>query len=183
MKAIAIILPYFGPFPNYFRFWLESCVKNPTIDFYILTDNVLDEVLPSNIKVVNTTFHNVRLKLQKLFNFAISLESPYKLSDFKPFYGQAFWDYVSDYDFWGYCDCDVIFGNIRKFLDEKILADNSYIQALGHFHLQKMHDKLYSDPLEKAKSKDGHDYRYILSNKRNFTFDELPQACRLLIMN
>lgn len=44
MNKIALIIPHFGNFKNYVDFWLETCRKNPLVDFLIFTDNncVLD---------------------------------------------------------------------------------------------------------------------------------------------
>ena len=41
--SIAIVLPYFGKLPNYFPLFLESCRKNPTVNWLFYTDC---EVLP-----------------------------------------------------------------------------------------------------------------------------------------
>ena len=39
MNRIAIIIPYFGKFKNYFRFWLESACANQDVDFLVFTDD------------------------------------------------------------------------------------------------------------------------------------------------
>ena len=39
MNRIAIIIPYFGKFNNYFKFWLESARANQDVDFPVFTDN------------------------------------------------------------------------------------------------------------------------------------------------
>ena len=38
-KKVAIIIPYFGSFPNYFDYWLKSALANKDFDFLIFTDN------------------------------------------------------------------------------------------------------------------------------------------------
>ena len=45
------------------------------------------------------------------------VNSPYKLCDYKPVYGLIFDEDLQDYDFWGHCDVDLIFGDIRKFIN------------------------------------------------------------------
>ena len=42
MEKIAILTVYYGNFPPYFDLWLRSCEFNETIDFYIVTDNNID---------------------------------------------------------------------------------------------------------------------------------------------
>lgn len=39
MNRIVIIIPYFGKFNNYFKFWLESARANQDVDFPVFTDN------------------------------------------------------------------------------------------------------------------------------------------------
>lgn len=173
MKKIIIILPYFGKLPNYFKFFLESCKKNDTIDFLIITDNTI-KCDSSNINIINCSFDEIKRKIQSKFQYEISLERPYKLCDYKLFYGYIFNEYISNYDFWGFCDCDLIFGDIRKFITEDILEKYSYILSLGHFHLSKNNDESLEKILNSYISNKGYDIKYILSHDTNFTIDELP---------
>lgn len=173
MKKIIVILPYFGKFPNYFNFFLQSCKKNNTIDFLIVTDNFI-KCDSHNINIVNCSFEEFKIKVQKKFNYKISLNKPYKLCDYKLFYGYIFSEYIKGYDFWGFCDCDLIFGDIRKFITDEILEKYSYILALGHFHLSKVNDENLVEILESYKTNKGYNIKYILSHDQNFVIDELP---------
>lgn len=38
-------------------------------------------------------------RIQRIFDFPISLERPYKLCDYKPSYGEVFKDELAGYDF------------------------------------------------------------------------------------
>ena len=106
MYSIAYVVPYFGKFPKGFQFWLMSCGCNPTIDWLIFTDDHMDYNYPPNVKVQYWTFEQMKRRVQKIFNFPISLERPYKLCDYKPAYGEIFSDELKGYDFWGDCDVD-----------------------------------------------------------------------------
>ena len=53
MNSIALVIPYFGKFNNYFHLWLESAKQNSTIDFHIYTDQHLENF--ANIKVHQTS--------------------------------------------------------------------------------------------------------------------------------
>ena len=58
----------------------------------------------------------IKQQVQKMFDFPIYLDHPYKLCDYKPAYGYIFPEYTKGYDYWGHCDMtDCIFGNLRKF--------------------------------------------------------------------
>ena len=116
---IAFILPYFGKFDKLFPVWLESCRHNADIDWLLFTDDRTMYDFPPNVKVQYLTFEVLREIFQKAYDFKISLESPYRLCNFRPAYGELFADYLDDYDAWGFCDNDMIFGDIRKFLPQK----------------------------------------------------------------
>lgn len=132
MKKIAFIIPYFGKFNNYFELFLSSCKYNPTIDFLIFTDDKTKYNYPKNVKVEYMTFNKLKKLFQSKFDFKISLEKPYKLCDYKPAYGYVFSEYLKSYDFWGFCDTDLIFGDIRKFYTDTLLNKYDKIGVLGH---------------------------------------------------
>lgn len=135
MKSVIVIIPFFGPFPKMFPFWLQSAYDNPTIDFLIVTDNEIQT--NRNIKVVFMPFDELKGKIQILFDFPINIPSPYKLCDFKGVYGVIFSEYVKDYDYWGFGDIDLVYGNIRQFLTSEILHNYWVISGWGHFTLYK----------------------------------------------
>jgi hypothetical protein len=70
-----------------------------------------------------------------------SPKGPYKLCDVKPAYGFIHDKEIRDYDYFGFGDIDVIYGNIRKFMDDNILTHNlistHYNRISGHFTLLK----------------------------------------------
>lgn len=68
------------------------------------------------------------------------LDDRYKISDYKPAYGILFEDYLKDFDFWGHCDVDIIWGDIRKYTTEEILDKHDMFSTRkgrmsGHFSL------------------------------------------------
>lgn len=174
MTSILIIHPYFGKFPNMFPFWLESCKLNTSIDFLIVTDQHITMVAP-NIHIWNTTLSEIKKRIEKITGISVWLEKPYKLCDFRPLFGKIFETYTSKYEFWGYCDCDLIFGNIRYFLTEKILTNYDYILGWGHFHIQRTIDPKFEKVWKTARSLwDNINWENVFQSKRNEWFDELP---------
>lgn len=137
MKTIAFILPYYGTYPNYFNLWLETAGYNSTIDFFIITDIASDLDFPPNVYVINMSFEALTKRIQTMFDFNICLAKPYKLCDYRPLYGLLFDDIIKNYDFWGYCDFDVILGNLRKFITDEMLNQYEKIYTRGHLSLYK----------------------------------------------
>ena len=134
-SSICLVVLYFGKLPNYFNLWLTSCKYNKTINFLLFIDDETKYDYPNNVKVIYTTFENIKNQIQSKFDFNISLKKPYKLCDYKPAYGYIFNEYLEKYDFWGHCDLDVIFGNLRKFLSEEILMQNDKIYRHRSFFI------------------------------------------------
>ena len=171
MKKIIFICPYFGKYPNYFNLTLNSIKYNDTIDWLIITDIQEKYDYPKNVKVINMSFENLREKIQSYFNFKISLDKPFKLCDFRPAYGVIFKQYINKYDFWGHCDFDCIYGNLRNFLPENVLEKNDRIYYLGHMSLYKNIDRINNS--FKHKIDENTDYKKIFTDKRAYSFDEL----------
>jgi len=137
---ILLIVVYFGSWPPWFSAYLYSCRFNPSIDWLFLTDCKPPDVTPHNVRFISTS----RDKIQDLFSSTlkteVSIPSNRKLCDLRPAYGFVFKDYIDGYDFWGFCDIDIIWGNIRKFYTRQLLSINDIISSrkhrlAGHFTL------------------------------------------------
>ena len=131
MKSIVLIFPYFGKLPVQYKMWRESALRNPSVDFMFFTD-----VEPAkNIIVHKMLFEDFRKYIQSIFDFPIVLDRPYILCDFKPAYGEALQEYINKYDYWGYGDLDVVYGDIRAFLTDEILCHYKFFLGFGHLTL------------------------------------------------
>lgn len=141
MKSIIVILPYFGKFPNYFNLFLKSCAVNPTINWLIVTDQKLSNfTIPNNVIVNKTSFHVLQQHCEE--KYGIGPATPYSLCKYRVVYHELFYDYVRDYDFWGFCDCDLIFGNLRNLITEYILSSFDKISWRGHLTLFRNCDEV-----------------------------------------
>lgn len=127
-----LILPYFGQFNNYFDLWLTSIKINKDIDWFIFTDNKKPKDIPDNVIWIMMSFRNLKTIISNKLDIDISLEKPYKLCDYKPLYGYIFEDFIKEYDFWGYCDCDLIFGKISHFLTDDLFENYDKLLRTGH---------------------------------------------------
>lgn len=139
MKSIAFVIPYFveknNKLPNYFKLWLKTCSYNSSIDFLFFTNDKSHYEFPKNVKVTYCDFVDIVKLCQKQFDFKIELTKPYKLCDFRPAYGEIFHEYLTGYDFWGYCDIDLLWGDIRNFITDDILIKYDKIYTHGHCSL------------------------------------------------
>lgn len=140
LPKICMVLPYFGKLPSYWSGALSSFADNYEIDFLIITDCEVTNSAP-NIKIVKMDWkvlqQHVKKSLSSVGYKKICITHPYKLCDYKPTYGFLFQDYLMDYDYWGFIDCDLYLGNVVKFLQKVEFEKYDRVGAFGHFSLIK----------------------------------------------
>lgn len=170
MKKIAYIIPYFGKLPSNFELWIMSCEVNPTIDWLLYTDDKTTYNYPSNVKVTYCTFDDIKNKIQTKFDFKILIDRPWKLCDYKVAYGDIFEEELKEYDFWGYCDLDLMWGNIRKFITDEILDKYDKIGFQGHSTLYKNNKEVNSR--YKIEIPEYPSYKEIFTTSKGYCFDE-----------
>ena len=169
-NSICLILPYFGKFHPYFSRWLQSAGHNKSIDFLVFTDDHTSYDYPGNVHVEYCSFSDFANNIQAAFDFPIALSSPYKLCDFKPTYGLVLKDYISKYNFWGHCDCDLIFGDIRSFLTDDIL--NSFDRILSRGHLSIYRNSCFTNQFFMRERQCVNNWKKVLSSNQSFAYDE-----------
>lgn len=164
-----VFCPYFGKLPNNFDLWSNSCSFNKNTKFVIFTNDNRNFDLPNNVEIIRMSFEELKNKIQKKFNFKISLNNPYKLCDYKPAYGYIFDEYIDNELYWGHCDLDMIFGDIEKFFPTN--DDYDKISYLGHLCFYKNNEKVKKAFMLKGVS--NITYFDIFSNDIHFGFDEI----------
>ncbi|WP_452218797.1 DUF6625 family protein [Lacinutrix undariae] len=141
MKSILLIIPYFGKWPIWFDAFLKSCEANTSINWLCPTDCEIPEVYPNNITFLPTTLKVLNAHVNTVVGAEVPL-NPRKFCDLKPAYAEIFEKQVLGYDFWGFCDMDVIWGDIRQFITNELLENYDIISSRkenisGHFNLFK----------------------------------------------
>ncbi len=170
-KKTALINLYFGEWPVWVPAFLQSCKYNPSIDWLLFTDGVVPQTSPDNVRFIPFSTADFNALASDKLGFDVHLSKPYKVCDFRPAFGVIFEDYVKSYDFWGHCDLDVIWGDIRQFITDDILNEYEIISArkgimCGHF-------SLYRNKPEIATIFTRHpDYQHILLSPKCCAFDE-----------
>jgi hypothetical protein len=176
MKII-ILICYYGRFPWYFDYFLHSCRYNPSVDFVILTDIPYEKELPPNVRIRRISLSGIRQLASRRLGFPVSLDAAYKLCDYKPAYGLIFSGLTEGYDFWGHGDIDIIFGNIRNFITDRILSAYDLICVrhdilTGYFQLFRNTPRL-NNLFSLSK-----DYQKVYSSPQHYCFDETNFAFR-----
>jgi len=170
-KSIVLLYTYFGPLPWYFPYFVKSCFFNPTIKFKIITDNKISLELPPNVTIVKKSLNEVIQIANEKLGFTVNINSYYKLCDFKPTYGFLFPDLIEGYDYWGFGDIDVIFGDVRNFMTYEILDEYDLI-CLRHDFLTGYFTLMRNCKAMNNLFKESKDYKRVLSESRHYCFDE-----------
>jgi len=107
-----------------------------------------------------------RLKL------SIRFKSHRKLCDFRPAFGDIFGITEMDLDFWGYCDLDIILGDLRHFLTDNVLNRCDVISAASRFMAGPFsvfrNTKLVSNLYRRSKN-----IEQVMTERQLLGFDEL----------
>lgn len=177
MKKIRLIIPYFGKLPKFFPYFLLTAKRNQKIDFLIYTDQKVDQFTilnANNIEFVTLSFDELREKVQSKFDFKISLKTPYKLCDYKVAYGLIFEEELKGYDYWGFCDTDVLLGDIYQFLEEHSFFENDYVRygLLGHLQIFKNSQEVNRIFMSGKDLNYRLNYKNVFTSEQNFIFDE-----------
>ncbi|TBU95732.1 hypothetical protein DNJ95_08585 [Stutzerimonas kirkiae] len=119
---ICFVIPYFGAWPFWMPFFLESCRYNPSIDWLLFSDCGIPQDTPENVRIVETSFADYCRLVSLRLGIEFAPDSSYKLCDIKPALGYVHQDRLQGYDFWAFGDIDVIYGDLREYFSAERLA-------------------------------------------------------------
>lgn len=175
MKKAVFIIPYFGKLPYYFAMWVKTASENQDYDFWVITDDNSVIVNSKNVKIINMPFAELTFIIQKKFDFSIGLKTPRKLCDFKPTYGYIFEKEIKDYQYWGYCDIDVVLGDLNTMIPIEAGYDKLFVH--GHMTLFKNtheNNRMFMTDINYPET-----YHSILSDSENHIFDETSDGLNI----
>jgi len=119
---IRFIIPYFGQWPFWMPFFLQSCRHNPTIDWLFFSDCGVPDDLPPNVRVIETSYADYCGLVSAKLGIHFAPPAAYKLCDLKPALGYVHEEHLADVDFWAFGDIDVIYGDLRGYFSPERLA-------------------------------------------------------------
>jgi hypothetical protein len=168
---IVILVPYFGKWPEWIDFFVESCRANSDIDWFLIGDDAPPENRARNLHHLQTSFEEYRDLISDRLKTRVPLEEPYKLCDLRPSLPFVHSDQLSGYDFVGFGDLDVVYGDIRSFYDADALDRYDLLSAhpdrlSGHFALMRNTPEMVT-AFERAPG-----WKDALRKKENLGFDE-----------
>lgn len=137
---LRILIAHFGPWPTWILYFFQTCRWNRCIDWLVFTDQAAPRDIPSNVTLHQLSLQALGEILSDHFNISISLHNPYKICDYRPAFGEIFRDWFRGYDYWGYSDLDLVYGNIFPFIEPHMKRGTDVIGVrkqylAGHFAL------------------------------------------------
>lgn len=138
--SIIVIIDYFGEWPEWFPLFIESCRWNPTITWLFHTDCHPYAERLDNVHFEYMTWKQYQSNISAQLGIRFRPLQPYKICDIRPALGEIYERDIRGYDFFGYGDLDVLYGNIREFYDDATLKGHDVLSThrwclSGHFAL------------------------------------------------
>lgn len=171
MKKIGIIVFFFGKYPWYHSLFIDSCRRNKSIDFIFFSDQFSEQRKDLNLIEVPFSIGEFKALATRKLGIDITVSSGMKICDLRPAFGEIFGEYLREYDFWGYSDTDLIFGNISKFLEPSFLEEYDFISVNKHY--PSGYFALYrNNPEVNALYRASPDYQIVFTAPSNGLFEE-----------
>lgn len=169
--SILFLIPYFGNWPFWMPFFVESCRHNPDIDWLLIGDCAEIPNLPPNVRHRHISFADYCAFIADRLGFAFAPPSPYKLCDLKPAFGHIHKGDLANYDFWAFGDLDLVYGDLRQYFTT---------ERLSRYTLLATHDRRISGHLTLIRNTEEMcalyrkvpDFAALLANPAHQHFDE-----------
>ena len=135
---LVMLCPYFGRWPAWINFFIESCKWNPEVRWRLYSDCGVPQNRAENVDVIPVSFADYKAFVRARLGIAFDPANPYKICDVKPALGHIHEQEIAGYPFFGYGDLDVVYGRIAAFYSEQRLADVDVVSThperlSGHF--------------------------------------------------
>lgn len=177
-NKIALVVIWLGKMPQFFELWKKSCLMNSDIDFLLYTDQ--DIKTEANLRVKKITMDSFNAMSKRALGLNVKIKKPYKICDFRPAFGHIFKNDLRGYQYWGYCDIDMVFGRIMHFIKPAIDGGYEKINHNGPLTIFKNNERnefLYREKGSKFS------YKEVFLSDEHYAFDEFSGICLIAKRN
>ncbi|WP_313740327.1 DUF6625 family protein [Pseudomonas sp.] len=127
--SILFIIPYFGQWPFWMPFFLESCRRNADIDWLLFSDCGVPDDLPSNVRIEPIDYRSYCRLVSRRLDIDFAPVNAYKLCDLKPALGYIHEQHLHGYNFWAFGDLDLVYGELRAYFTNQRLASRDFFST------------------------------------------------------
>jgi hypothetical protein len=170
-KKILVINVWFGKWPVYLPYFLKTTRFNMGFTWLIVSNQPELSAIPANIQSQRISILEFNELATEKLGFPVNIIDPVKLCDFKPAFGKIFEDYLKDYDYWGYCDLDLITGNLGFFVNP-LLEKGTDVISFYRDYLSGPLCLYRNSTLIKDLYKKVCDHEKILMDQEHYAMDE-----------
>ncbi|WP_312934262.1 DUF6625 family protein [Pseudomonas sp.] len=140
--SIVFVIPYFGQWPFWMPFFLESCRRNPDIDWLLFSDCGAIDDLPANVHIESISYAAYCRLVSHRLGIDFAPVNAYKLCDLKPALGYIHEEHLKGHDFWAFGDLDLVYGDLRAYFTNQRLASRDFFstherRVAGHLCLMR----------------------------------------------
>jgi len=129
LPRLALVQVWSGPWSPWINLYIETCRYNPEVDFLIFSDQPPPANRSGNVRFLPLTRAGLAARIRSHLKLKPWLDRAYKLCDYKPFFGLLFEKELAAYTHWGYCDEDMFWGRLRRFITADLLAENDIVTS------------------------------------------------------
>ena len=104
--------------------FLKSCEWNPSIRWLIHTDATVPDDVPGNVEFVSMSQEEYKRRVSASLGISFLPKDMYNICNLRPAFGMMYAEELADYDYFGWGDIDVVYGDIRKFYTGEVLTSN-----------------------------------------------------------
>lgn len=130
--SIAVVIPYFGRWDEWAPLFFETVRKNASVEFLLFTDCDMEALTAPNVRVTSLSFDEYVATVNERLGTTFAPDNAYKLCDLRPLLGCIHRPEFDGFDFYGWCDVDLLFGDIRSFYTDEILDRYDVLSTHGH---------------------------------------------------
>lgn len=117
LQPLVVMTVFFGPLPPWTPLTLHSMAANDRVRFVIVGDARPPDVLPPNVRFETIAYDAMQVRLSQLAGRRVAYDNTYKANDIKPVLPALYPEALRGFEWWGWADLDVVFGDLLKFVE------------------------------------------------------------------
>lgn len=130
-----LLSQWFGaPLPPWMPQFCERIKANPGLEFVLITD----QPATHDCTVLNSTLADYLSRAESVGARISGIKSGYESGCLRPLFATMYLDFLGDAPWWGWCDLDIVVGNLATFVDEHVSSHDMvsfWFKVAGEFML------------------------------------------------